>query len=268
MIRPRMLLAGLRRFAQVLLGLGVLGLCSVGCRSIGPEEVSLRIGITPDYPPMIFSNDRQPVGIEAELGEELARRLNRPVEWVPLNWDQLIPALIDDKIDIIMSGMSITEARSLRVAFSDPYLKSAVIGLTRKADAGDFPDQESIENTTKKIGTNPGTTAEVYAREHCPNARQVSVALAQDAPFHLRNRRIDLFIHDAPSIAWLLSENEADLFGLWIPLSDERLAWALRRGDTILLEQVNRSLADMKTDGTLRAIVNGWIPYYDRLKVD
>ena len=80
----------------------------------------------------------------------------------------------------------------------------------------------------------------------------------------LRRRTIDMFVHDGPSIAWLVSANEADLAGIFIPLNRENLAWAVRRDDPQLLAQVNQTLAAWKQDGTLSGVLTRWLPYLKR----
>ena len=77
-------------------------------------------------------------------------------------------------------------------------------------------------------------------------------------------RTIDVFVHDGPSIAWLVSANEADLAGIWEPLNRENLAWAVRRDDAQLLAQINDILGGWKRDGTLSGVLVRWLPYLKR----
>ena len=86
-----------------------------------------------------------------------------------------------------------------------------------------------------------------------------------EAVYALKNHRIDLFIHDAPAIAWLVSENEAELKGLWKLWNVEYLGWGIRRENEYLLAFVNSILTKWKNDGTLDKVLNQWVPYMKRL---
>jgi polar amino acid transport system substrate-binding protein len=189
------------------------------------------VGVTPNYPPIIFKQGGEFAGVDADLARMLALELGKPVKFVELRWDKQIPALLAREIDIIMSGMTITKARGIRVNFSDHY---RVVS---------------------------GTTSDVFVRKNFPNLLNV-VALqeADDAPAALDRRSIDIFIHDAPSIMWLISENEADLSALRVPLNEEKLAWGVRRDDEKLLMKVNSILSKWKKDGTLNRILLRWLP--------
>ena len=77
----------------------------------------------------------------------------------------------------------------------------------------------------------------------------------------LKQRRIDVFIHDAPIILQLASENEAGgLTPLNTLLTEEYLAWGIRREDTELLDSANEFIETMKSDGRLMQMVRRWIP--------
>ena len=71
----------------------------------------MRVGVSPDYPPMVFKQNDRITGAEADLALRLGNALGSPVEFVEMGWDQLIASLMEGKIDIIMSGMTITEAK-------------------------------------------------------------------------------------------------------------------------------------------------------------
>jgi ABC-type amino acid transport substrate-binding protein len=51
------------------------------------KQKTLRVGITPSYPPLIFKLDDKIAGIEKDLAQQLGKELNRKVEFVELRWD-------------------------------------------------------------------------------------------------------------------------------------------------------------------------------------
>src|SRR5262245_47052573 len=87
------------------------------------SQPALRVGIAPDYPPIVFKQQGRLTGLEVDCARGLEAELGRHVELVELDWDALIPALESGQIDVIMSGMSITEARARRVRFVSRYLR-------------------------------------------------------------------------------------------------------------------------------------------------
>ncbi|MCK7514607.1 MAG: transporter substrate-binding domain-containing protein [Desulfobacterales bacterium] len=62
------------------------------------------------------------VGFDIDMAKEMAKAMN--VKFVPVNtaWDGIIPALLTKKFDIIMSGMTVTQERNLKINFADPYI--------------------------------------------------------------------------------------------------------------------------------------------------
>ena len=228
-----------------------------------PELAILYVGVTPNYPPMIFKSGDDLKGVEADLARRLAKALNKKVQFVELDWNRQINALMEGKIDIVMSGMTITDARKVRINFADPYLKIGLMTLIRAEDANKFNSLKRIREGINTVGVVQGTTSEVFVRNTFPKTGTIlSLKDGADGAYYLSNRRIDLFIHDGPSIAWLASENEGVLRVFWEPLDEEHLAWAVRKDDQDFLAQVNTTLGVWKKDGTLKEIISRWLPYW------
>ena len=101
---------------------------SVASRSV------LRVGLTPNYPPVIDRIDGEFAGIEIDLANEAAKGLDKRFQFIELPFEQLIPALTSGEIDIIMSGMSITAERKQKIAFTEPYLHIGQMAVTRIAE--------------------------------------------------------------------------------------------------------------------------------------
>jgi polar amino acid transport system substrate-binding protein len=230
-----------------------------------PENEPIRVGMTPNYPPIIFKTDRKLSGAEVDMARLLGEALRRPVRFIELEWDEQIPALLAGKIDIIMSGMSITDARKVRINFAEPYMKAGLATAMRAEDASYYDSQKKIKEAPVTIGAMVNTTGDVFVQRNFPDAIRISFRTMGDAVYSLKNRRVDLFIHDAPAIAWVVSENEAELKGFWQLWNVEYLAWGLRREDQDFLASVNSILSKWKNDGTLERVLNQWVPYMKKM---
>lgn len=248
-----------------LLGAAVLIAASAvlpACQTTGPghsKSAPLLVGVCPDYPPLMFRQDDRILGAEADFAVELGRELARQVRFFEIRWEDQIDALLQNRIDIIMSGMTITDARQVRIAFSDPYLKLGIMPLVRSRDAAKYAAPENIFNGNARIGVKKDSTADVFANRNCRSSA-ISYLQPTDAYFFLVNRRIDVYLHDGPGVIWLAAEHEADLEAIRRPLTNDEIAWGLRKDDQELLDQVNRILAKWKRDGTLQRILAKWIP--------
>jgi ABC-type amino acid transport substrate-binding protein len=228
-----------------------------------PQGALLRVGVTPIYPPVIFKQKGQITGMEADFAVRLGKALDRDVMFVELPWGEQINALMEGRIDIIMSGMTITEARKVRIDFTDPYLKIGLVAMMRAGDASKYDSTKKIQESISRVGVVKDTTGEVFVRNRFRSSTTVvTVKEPSEAPELLNSGRIDLFVFDAPAIVWLVSENEATLKGLWDPMNDEYLGWAVSRVDQALLTKVNATLADWKKDGTVKQVVNRWLPFW------
>jgi len=232
------------------------------------EKNSLRVGITPNNPPIIFIQGDNIVGVDADLAAMLAKELQRNVQFVQLAWEDQIPALLEGKTDIIMSGMSITKAREIRIAFAEFYLKSGLVASMRAEDAKKYASKEDIFKSSSIIGAIKDTTSQAFVERNFPNAaRKTFLAKASAGANELTRKSIDIFINDAPSIIWIVSENEANIAGFWEPLNEEYLAWGVRKDDKEFLMQVNNILRRWKQDGTLHSTLLKWLPeqYFKRI---
>lgn len=250
---------GLSGFLPALLLLAAS--CTTPGRAPGTAS-ALRVGVTPDYPPLVFEQGGLTVGLEVDFAHLLAGELGLPLQLVELEWGALIPALLEGKIDLIMSGMSITQARQVRIAFSEPYYETGQMALIRQADRAALGSMEQLTTAPLRIGVIRETTADIFVQRYCPNAKRIVYAQPKDAVWDLapQRKRIDAFLYDTPAIRWFASANEADLFPVETPLTREHLAWGLRRNDEHLLNDVNRCLQKWKQDGQAERLIHRWIP--------
>ena len=108
----------------------------------------LRVGIAGNYPPLAFKQDGELAGIEVEFARQLGTELGLTIRLVELPFPDLIPALLANRIDVIMSGMSITPEREKLVSFTDSYLRVGQMRLMRRADADRLNSHAAMNKPT------------------------------------------------------------------------------------------------------------------------
>jgi len=245
-----------------ILGL-LLPLLLILLQPASAADKALRIGTAANYPPLAFMADGAFQGVEADLAKAVGERLRVETRIVELPWEELIAALTDKRIDVIMAGMSVTAERSRQVLFTTPYLQVGQMALVRDDQLIRWSRPAALYDKGLRAGVIGGTTGEAYVQGELPDAVISAFTDIDEATAALRTGSIDIFIHDAPSI-WRLTANtatqEAGLMGLYRPLTEEYLAWAVRPQDTKLADSLNAALQTLQSDGTLQQIIRKWIP--------
>ena len=223
----------------------------------------LRVGVTPNMPPMIYEKGGEYLGLEADFARQFAASLGKTVQFVAVPWNDQIDALLAGRTDIIMSSLSVTPARAMRIGFCEPYMRSGQTALVRRKDMNNI--QFELYARKYRVGAQRGTTGEYFVQSQLPrsdlklygNPREGAEAVLGG----VLGPEIDFFIDDAPLNWWLASEYEdKGLTVLPTLLTEEYLAWGVRRNDLELRDAANRFLAGIKADGQLQAAIKHWLP--------
>lgn len=245
------------RTSHVIAALCAWLLCLQGALAAEP----LRVGITTDYPPLTSLVDGDIVGIEADNAREVAAFLDRPLKLVPLGFEQLFPALLDGKVDVLMAGVSVTPERQTTMDFATPFMEVGQMAVVLSANIARFAAPRALYQPGVRIGVEPGTSGDRLVQSQMSGAERRYYADSMAAFTGLREGAIDAYIHDAPT-SWALanSREDQDLFSLYRPLTNESLAWAVRKGNAKLLNELNAARDELERNGRLSAIQNYWIP--------
>lgn len=200
-------------------------------------------------------------GAECDFARQLAADLGRPLQLLAIPWELQFEELDEGRVDILMSGLTITPARQARVAFCDSYMDNPLVAIVRRGETGTYPTVAAVENMAGKLGVLTGTSAAAYVRRVCQNAKILPLSLRNDAAFYLANQRLDIYIDDLAAAVDIVSRNEARLELVPISLKPQQLAWAVRPDNAALKQQANAALAHWRENGTLDRILNRWMPY-------
>jgi polar amino acid transport system substrate-binding protein len=256
-LRRRSLIAGTLLVAAMA--------CGTARMPAVPGRPSLRVGVTSGSPPLVFRRQGQLTGLEVEMAYRLADALGRELRFLELPWEEQPTALLDGRTDIIMSGMSVTRARSVRMVFGEPYLASGLAVLMRRADTERYDSLEAVRLSTARVGVVEGTTGEIFVRNELPDSQVALYPNFDAATDELLGGLVDVAVYDIPVVVWMVSKHEGELALLRKRLGDDHLAWAFRPDDAALRTASDVVLAGWKQDGTLAAMLGRWLPYWSEV---
>ena len=206
-------------------------------------------GIDANFPPFAYvDKDGKPDGFDVKSMDWIANKMGFTVEHKPMDWDTIIPSLNTNKIDMVCSGMSITEARAEQVNFSDPYwvMKPAV---SVRADSDLTMDQ--VHKGKIKFGIQRGTSeADWLESNKDANGWNMEVVYYDTQPLaieDLLNGRIDAVGTDeAPAKEAIAHGKEIKIIGTFAEVT--KYGVAVRKADTKLLEAINEGYKLLMAD--------------------
>ena len=135
------------------------------------ERGTLRVGMSTFVPWAMRDKQGELIGFEIDVAKRLAEDSGLKIEFVPTAWDGIIPALLANKFDVIIGGMSITEERAKSVLFTTPYSHSGVQVAVNKQLSGDVKVLADLNSRKVKISARRGAFTVQVARDNFPKAK-------------------------------------------------------------------------------------------------
>lgn len=227
----------------------VVGFMLLGFAALAPAEDKVLInGIDANFPPFAFvDKNGNPDGFDVAVVNWIAKEKKFQVKHQPMDWDGIIPSLNAKKIDMIASGMSITEARKKEVNFSIPYWKISQVLVARK-DSDLTPEKALSEG--KKIGVQRGTTEAKWIEENLikKEGKKFELVYYDSAPLAVEdvvNGRIAAAaMDDAPAQDAINKGKAVKVIG-GFGMPEEEFGYAVRKEDTELLKTINEGLQEI-----------------------
>jgi polar amino acid transport system substrate-binding protein len=229
------------------------------------ERGELRVGLTPGYVPLVWKDERgDVVGFDVDMAREMAKAMNVALVLVSTPWDDIIPALNAKKFDIVMSGMTITQDRNLRVNFSDPYIVAGQTILLAKKLVDAVKSYKNLDDKKYTVTSMSGSTGEQTIKRLLPEAAYRPYPSQEEAVSAVMQGHGDAFAHDWPYCAWFYAkQGRGKLIFLDKPFTYEPLGWAIRKGDPDFLNWLNHFLRQVKNDGRYLEMYNRWLRVWD-----
>ena len=213
------------------------------------------------FPPYeMVTDDGKFEGIDVEVAGAIAEKLGLELVVDDMGFDAALLAAQNGQSDIVMAGVTVTEARKEVMDFSDSYATGVQVVIVKE----DSPIQtiDDLANA-EMIGCQKATTGYIYASDTPENGgygedhvtAYETGALAVEA---LKNGQIDAVIIDNEPAKAFVEANPGlkILDGEWV---SEDYAIGMKKGNTQLLDAINGAMAELKADGTFQTIVDKYI---------
>jgi len=221
----------------------------------------LRVGFESGYVPFEMTDKKGNfIGFDMDFGRRMAKDMG--VKFVPVNtaWDGIIPALVTNKFDIIMGGMTITQERNLKINFADPYIVVGQTILLNKKHEGKVKSYKDLNNPQYILTSRMGTTGEQAIKRYIPKATYKGFESEAEAGLEVINGKADALVYDLPFCGFLYgSQGKDKTVFLDEPFTYEPLAWAINKGDPDFLNFLNNFLRQTKGDGFYDRLYEKWI---------
>lgn len=247
----------LKKILALVLALCML-CCFAGCGSSG-DDGKLIMATNAEFPPYEYHEGDAIVGIDAEIAAAIAEKLGMELEIADVDFDSIIPGVQEGKYDMGMAGMTVTDERLEKVAFSDSYAKGVQVVIVK--EDGDIATLDDVNG--KKVGVQQGTTGDIYASMSVDEGgygeenvtKYANGALAVEA---LKAGKVDCVIIDNEPAKAYVAANEG-LKILDTEYANEDYAICFAKENTELQTKVNNALKELIADGTVQDIVDKYI---------
>jgi polar amino acid transport system substrate-binding protein len=239
---------------KILIFVLLLTVVLTGCQQASEQSALdkdvIKVGMELKYPPFeTKDSDGNPAGASVMLAKALGEYLGKDVEFVDTPYPSLIPSLETGKIDMIISSMTITEARQEKVDFSDPYTTSQLMMLVYKDSKVESP--ADLNDPDVVIASKTGTIGALWAMANAPDAQIKNIDEEASAVLEVAQGKADVFIYDPLSII-RHHENYPDTTRAVLEPLPNTGGWgiAVQKGQPELLEKINAFIKTAKEDGT------------------
>lgn len=228
------------------------------------ETKTLTLATSADFPPYEYVDDNgQYAGIDIEVAGKIAEKLGMELKVENMEFNAVVTSVSSGKYDIGMAGLTVDEERKQSVNFTDPYATAIQVVIVKENSEIKSVDDLYKEGASYKAGVQLSTTGDIYFSDDIKEGKTTCTVQefksGADAVAALVTDKIDCVIIDNEPAKSFVKANEG-LKILETEYAVESYAICLSKNNPELLEQVNKALNELIADGTVKGIVDKYIP--------
>jgi len=229
--------------------------------------------------PYVFKDPANPnnlVGFEVEIAAAMANLMGITPKQVETDYGHLEQALLANQFDFAMNGWEITSDRQKTELFSDPYYRYGQQIVVRSDDSRfSAYTKDSVVTLSILEGMTVGTGTGYKAADYLATDPKITTKLYDgNLPFDdLKQHKIDAMLVDRPLVTYYVEGagpgGTADhkLKSIGKPLFPDVYVVGFNKSNpnsTILLPEINQTIAILKKNGTLKQIYQKWSLWNDQ----
>jgi polar amino acid transport system substrate-binding protein len=228
----------------------------------------LRVGMSGSQPPLNFkSKGGVLMGFEKDLAGGLAELMQVELEVVQKPFGELLETLRKGEVDIVMSGMTITTERNMKVAFVGPYMLSGKSFLTRQSSAiATAKSRNDLDKPGMKYAALEGSTSQIFVEKLLPQAALVKTPNYDEAVAKLLAGDVDAMVADYEIIVLTTMRNPSAGLVAASPISIEPIGVAVGPGDPLLINFLENTFSALEASGLLTELRKRWFERSDWLE--
>ncbi len=235
------------------------------------ERGELIVGTMGNMPLLnMTSKEGEIFGFEADLAKLLANAMDVNVKFVTKPFDLLLPALQNGEVDMVLSGMTMTAKRNLKVAFVGPYLRSGKAFLTKIKNISDADEAKDVNTPDTKIVTLKDSTSQAFAKNFLDKTTLYTTGTYDEAVDRVLRDEAQAMIADFTAcIFYTFRYPEAGLISVITPLTYEPIGIAIPANDPLMMNWTRNILNSLEGSGILDDLKLKWISdgsWLDKLK--
>ena len=222
------------------------------------KKGELLVGITGDQPPLnATTKEGEIIGLDADLARGIAANMKVKARFARMPFSELLPSLQAGKVDMIVSGMTMTPERNTKVAFIGPYYISGK-GILLKIKNVETLRKEGVNSAKFKVATLKGSTSQEIVEKAAPKAGLTLAGSYDEALNMLFQDKVDIVIADFPFCAYIADRYpEKELAVGDTKLSFEPLGVAVRE-DALWINGLDNFMRMLVASGDMNILQDKW----------
>lgn len=256
--------------AVLALALGALAGCAPASTAPGTSaspvlariqsKGELVVGTAASMPPLnMTTKSGEIIGLDIDLARGMAEAMKVKLRLAPMPFARLLPALEAGQVDMVVSGMTMTPDRNMKVAFVGPYLISGKSFLAKTSTLSSDKGSAELNTPSMRLAALRGSTSQTFVEQIIPKATLVLTKDYDEAINLVLQDKVEAMIADFPAcIVAVFRYPDKGLYALVTPLSYEPLGIALPGNDPLLMNWAQNWLRDQEATGSLERTRDRW----------